>query len=216
MTSKNTILQHLRREKRLIDYCKEFPTIIEAIGDFGYTIDVLNQGLSYYNETINIAKELQIKCPILFNRVSEIYEKVSIIYYEYRQLRKLAQVALRRHPHLMPALALHERIPNHIPSWIEQAGEFYENILENERIFQLLERFNISHEKIELHYRQLKEIEELEDLNTKEDKERQRCLEEMYSSIEKLNDWTEDLRSVIRVSFDSNPDVITAINTFLN
>ncbi len=215
MTSKSTILQHLRREKRLIDYCREFPTIIEAIGDFGYTVEVLNQGQELYIITVDTAKKLQQECPILYDRVSEIYEKVSEIYYEYRQLRKLAHVALRKHPHLMPALALHERIPNHIPSWIEQADEFYESIIGNERIFQLLTRFKVNQEQLKMHYQKLKEIEELEELNTKEQKERQRCLEDMYISIEKLNDWTEDLRSIIRVSFDSNPDVITAINTFL-
>jgi hypothetical protein len=214
MSPNSTILQHLRREKRLIEFCMS-SNLLDTIAEYGYDDPRFQEGLEIYDETVYMIKTIKDDYPELFERAGDTYEGVSSIYYEYRRLRKVTKVALRRNPVLLPTLNLHERIPNHIPTWITQAGQFYSRLLESEDVLKALERFNVSDEMLIQHQLVITQLEEIEELNLKESRDFQIQLDRLYTMIEKLNNWTEDLRSIIRICFDSNPEIMSAVDNFM-
>ena len=181
------------------------PEMKAGLSNFGYTEVKLAAGKQLFDEADALVKKQkveygeQIEATKLLDDVWEAADSA------FMKTLKVARVAFQGNVKAYRALMLVEKRKGSLSGWLEQAGNFYDNILGDADLIQAMGNFNYTREKLAAERDNIAIVREKNIKQNKETGEAQDATKKRDAKLDELAGWLSDLKAIARVAFEEEP-----------
>lgn len=193
-----------------IENSRKNPTVMELIGDFGYTEEALQAA----GELRKKAEELYLgKGPKTGKKISiniQLREKINQIHRLFMVYEKMVRRDLKVNPALFREFDLSGGRDYTFSGKIKEAKGFYENLLKNEEIASFVLKYGLAQEKIQSHLTAIADIEKSRQYKALVIKESEKATQERDEVFQQLNDWWLNYKTVLIHVFTDDPQQLEA------
>jgi len=206
-----SIEQFLTTARTTVENAQSNPAIAAAVAAYGYDQTRLQQGAAL----LATAEELQA---IQLREYGDQYQ-ATVAFNEafvqadgqYTVHRKLATLALKASPVQGKQLLLHQPKKRSRSGWLQQARDFYTNLLADESIIAALTRYNLAQADLEVGQTLVSQLSDLHVAQQGEKAEAQQATQERDAALDALNDWWTEFRDVARIALAATPQYLEAL-----
>jgi hypothetical protein len=177
---------------------------IAKLSIYGFTEEVLRQGLALYQEAerLYLAKDIQVGKQVVVTK--ELKTKFKAAYKYYMKYARLFRRALRKFPEIKVALGLFGTRRRTFMGKIEEASRFFKTVLENTTVFEKVHRFAVTPETMQHGLDLFEEIKQSNDYQEMEKGESQKSTHWRNEVFEQLYDWYGEFRIAARNAFEDD------------
>lgn len=203
-----SIEDKMNRARVLINNVIDSETIKNALVEYGYDDNRINEGKTMYDtcqQSIQEKSQLyrqQYSASVKLRKISKDTHSF------YMDLFKLAKRAVKDTEELSRRLGVEARLGTSNRGWITQARAFYNIAMNDQEILPELAKFNITAEKLQQGSNLLSEVEKLDEIQEKSKGKAQEATSKRNQTLKELWSWVSDLIEVCRIAFKSNPQVL--------
>ncbi|MCP5053542.1 MAG: hypothetical protein GY940_40625 [bacterium] len=181
------------------------PDLLVELKNYTYNKDRLNLGLGMYTETYHLYHVQQqdyVAQYLAAEKLEEIFKEAKG---ELSNYRRLARLALRAQPSLMPVLGLDSEAKRTLGGWMQDARLFYSNSLDDTAIMKKLNGFGVTRTKLK---KADKLVDNVEKAAAKHEAAKGKALlatKERNKAFKDFKAWMKNFRQVCRVAFAKSP-----------
>ncbi len=208
MTKSKTLEQYYLDERIAINNANKNEEIKGFLAKFGYTDEVLQQGLNLFNAAYDLYTSQKEKYGDQYEASGEVQTLVEKSKKTHILHRKLARIAFREDPFVQKSLLLHEGTKTTLAGWLEQAKRFYNLLTKKENLYEKFSRFLITKEALQAELEKLGEIENLKMQHDVDRSHAQQATKDRDDAIEEYGIWRQDFDEVARIALEEKPELI--------
>lgn len=179
--------------------------IKKALEGYGYAEEKLLAGKKLYDEIIVLDNLRKMKYGERIAATAELNNAWETAKQQYMQTLKITRVAFRENVKADKAIFLHGVRKRTLSGWLLQARVFYDNILNDGELREILSRYGYSSERLRQESALLDQVVDKSFQQKKEIGEAQEVTEARDKKIDELAQWISDLRAVAKVAMADDP-----------
>ncbi len=203
--SKQKFESFLINSRSILNISFNTSSIKEAIGDFGYTDERLEEGKRLYDDLVEIAKLQEKKeeeKKLCFERKASFQAKVSS---EYMKYLKIARIVFNKDEEAYLALALKGQRERTYDKWYHQVSMFVNNILANEEYLKKMNSFGIKKNDIKKLRKDIDGIQRISEECTRLSARVSSIVKEKKIKMLKWQEWLSDFIKIVRIAIQDTP-----------
>jgi hypothetical protein len=179
--------------------------IKKALEGYGYAEEKLLAGKKLYDEIAVLDNLRKMKYGERIAATAELNNAWKTAKQQYMQTLKIARVAFRENVKADKAIFLKGVRKRTLSEWLIQAQVFYDNILNDGELMEILSRYGYSPERLRQKSALLAQVVDKSFQQKKEIGEAQEVTETWDKKIDELAQWISDFRAVARVALADDP-----------
>ena len=204
--SKQKFESFLVNSRSILNISFNTRSIKEAIGDFGYTDERLEEGKRLYDDLVETAELQETKeeeKKLCFERKALFQAKLSS---EYMKYLKIARIVFNKNEEAYLALALKGQRERTYDKWYHQVSVFCNNLLANEEYLRKMNSFGIKKNDIKKIKNDLEGIQHISDECTRLSAKVSSLIKDKKIRTIKWQKWLSDFIKIVRIAVqDASP-----------
>jgi hypothetical protein len=202
--SSHTIDNRLSRARLAIDNAMSDEAIKAALLPYGYDDTRLQEGKTLYDNTMTLQRTQEKEYGEQYDATAEFNKLFDDADLAYRDVIKIARIALRDKPGAWQALDLNGRRKNTIAGWLKQAQQFYTNALANADTVTAMSRFGFDQTKLQAGLDGVNAVASANAALQKEKGEAQDATKKRDAALDDLEQWLADFKVVAMIALRDN------------
>jgi cold shock CspA family protein len=182
--------------------------IKSRIAKYGYNETVLNEGLTLCKK----AETLYLSRNVLFGEQytlsANLRKKLDNLYHYYMKYVKLIRKTLKRDPNALTILGLNTQRPKTMMGLIEKAKQFFQQLLENQDIYNRIKKFTITQETLDEGQRLIDEVEQDKEYQALKISQAQDTTVQRNTTFESLYTWWTEFKQAAINACEDRPQIL--------
>ncbi len=198
--SKQKFESFLANSRSILNISFNTSSIKEAIGNFGYSDERLEEGKRLYDDLVKTAKlqeEKEEEKKLCFERKASFQSKVSS---EYMKYLKIARIVFNKNEEAYLALSLKGQRERTYDKWYHQVSVFCNNLLANSEYILQMKTFGVTKDNIENLKAELYELQRYNEECMRITASVRRIVKEKKNKMIKWQEWMSDYIKIVRIA----------------
>ena len=195
-----TIDEKINRARVAIDNALSDEPIKALLIPFGYGDAKLTEGKALYEKVIALNQK---QAKEYGEKLAATKEKDTLhdtAHQQYMDAVDLARIVFRDNVKASLALGLNGRRKETLSGWVEQATQFYSNLLADPDLISAISGFGYTQEKLQAELAQVQAVPAAMASQAKEDGESQAATKERDAAVDEMDQWMADFKVVARIA----------------
>jgi hypothetical protein len=215
LTNKTTE-KYLEDTRITLQILKEDAYVKGVILSYGYTDERLDEGIALHGQVDAIYHELITSRGEQAKSSLSLRKKFKEVSKKFSYLASIFKTAFYETPELIKELGLEGDRKRRISSFITQATNFYTNTMAKQHILDSIAQFDLTPEKLQEEFDQLKVLQDLHKQHINLMGENQRIVLELNKKLAKLRRYMKQLKTVLFMLFEEeNPQILERLGIFV-
>lgn len=208
--ARKTIAQTLEQQRVLI-FNSSKPEVASLLEVFGIDSKYRKKGELLYNEVIQLAetqKKEQQEESLSFDN---FYESKTECGVNHKRNRKIIKMVSRSDRNLQNRIKLYVPKEYAIEEWFKQVIEFYNLVLNESGLMNLLSKFGVTKEKLTADKVAVESLKPLRNEAMSEKGQAQEATRLRNAKMEELEDYCYELRTIATIALENNIQLLEAL-----
>ncbi|MCG8570212.1 MAG: hypothetical protein MJB14_08740 [Spirochaetes bacterium] len=181
-----------------------------SMEEFGYDYDRIAQGKDLYDTAHQLYLKLENNYPEDIEAADVFQELWEKAFEEYLFFLRIVRIAIRKKDNILYNFYVPQK--KSFSGWVEQAGNFYQYLLEDENILNQLINYKVTKDKLLTGQELLKQAKESWlKMTHQNDKQYQKILTERDQTIDQLAEWMHDFVGILKIALEKKPKLLEKI-----
>ena len=205
------IEEFLTAARTSLENAQNIPEVAAAVAVLGFDDTRMAAGLAY----LVAAEDLQAA---QVREYGQQYEATAAFKEAFKQAdahytihRQLASLAIRESPEQGKQLLLHQPKKRSRSGWLQQARDFYTNLLADEDLVAALTRYNLARPDLEAGQALVAQVADLHEAQQTEKSQAQQATRDRDAALDALSDWLSEFRAVAQIALAATPQYLEAL-----
>ena len=202
---KQSMAQRLMEAQVAIDNSLNNPTILNAVAAFGYDAARLQAGRALYDEVMGLAAAQE-------REYGEQYEATAVVNaawgtadLAYKKALKISRVVFKGNQKARNALGLSGSRKKTLSGWINQATNFYTNLLNTPDLIAAMTPYSYDQAKLAAEAALVQAVVAANAAQDRERGEAQEATQMRDAKMDELDQWTADYKAIAQVALSDSP-----------
>jgi len=209
--SHKTVEERLLVGRTAVENAKSDPVILAALTRYGYDAVRLDEGLGLVNGAEALHNTQKREYGEQFEATAAVKEAYETANREYGITLKLARVAFRTDVKAQQALALNGMRKRSIAGWLDQAVQFYTNLLADDALVAELSRFAYDAPRLEAEQTLVRQVAEAHAAQARETGEAQAATKARDAALDALDEWMYTFYEVAKAALEEDVQLLEKI-----
>ena len=188
----------------------EVEAIANALKDYGYTPERIQEGRDLYQAVLNAQQQQQQNYGNQYRASSTLSEQRDNLIEAFNKHRKIARIAIADRGQAQ-TLALNAPRPRNLPTTFAQIKQFYSNALNTPAILEILAQYNITKQACQAALNNLNEVE-----STTAERERHKGTAQAATQtrdrlMQDLDKWMRDFKAIAKIALEDQPQLLESL-----
>ena len=202
---KQSMAQRLMEAQVAIDNSLNNPTILNAVAAFGYDATRLQAARALYDEVMGLVAAQE-------REYGEQYEATAVVNaawgtadLAYKKALKISRVVFKGNQKARNALGLSGSRKKTLSGWINQATNFYTNLLNTPDLIAAMTPYSYDQAKLEAEAALVQAVVAANAAQDRERGEAQEATQVRDAKMDELDQWTADYKAIAQVALSDSP-----------
>ena len=208
--ARKTIAQTLEQQRVLI-FNSSKPEVASLLESFGIDSKYLQKGEILYNEVIQLSetqKKEQQEESLAFDN---FYESKTECEVNHKRNRKIIKMVSRSDRNLQNRIKLYVPKEYAIEEWFKQVLEFYNLVLNESELLNVLSKFGVTKEKLTADKLAVESLKPLRNEAMSEKGQAQEATRLRNTKMEELEDYCYELRTIATIALENNIQLLETL-----
>ncbi|MCG8578291.1 MAG: hypothetical protein MI866_00140 [Bacteroidales bacterium] len=126
----------------------------------------------------------------------------------YNTFVAIGRIALKDDQAAITTLLLGKSKPRTLSGWLKRTGNFYNNLLSNDKWLAAYASYNITEEQLREGLNQVKNVSSYAEVIMREKGDAQSATKARDAKLDALNEWVMDYLSIVKIALDDEPQLL--------
>jgi hypothetical protein len=197
--------QRLMEAQVAIDNSLNNPTILNAVTAFGYDAARLQAGRALYDEVMGLAAAQEREYGEQYGATAVVNAAWETADLAYKKALKISRVVFKGNQKARNALGLSGSRKKTLSGWINQATNFYTNLLNTPDLIAAMTPYSYDQAKLEAEAALVQAVVAANAAQDRERGEAQEATQVRDAKMDELDQWTADYKAIAQVALSDSP-----------
>jgi hypothetical protein len=175
---------------------------------YGYNDTVLNEGLTLCKKAESLFLARNVLFGEQYTLSANLRKKLENLYHYYMKYVKLVRKTLKRDPNALEILGLNSQRPKSMIGLIEKSKQFFQQLLQNQDIYNRIKKFTISQDTLNEGQRLIDEVEQDKEYQALKISEAQDTTVQRNETFQSLFDWWSEFKQAAINACEDRPQIL--------
>lgn len=200
-----SIAQQLLDAELAINNTLASPTILAAVGTYGYTAIRMQTAKALFQEALELTEKQKKEYGDQYEATAGVQRAWDEAAVAYAASLKIARIAFRGNNAARNALGLEGIRKQSLSGWLSEARRFYNNMLRDAELMAAMETFNYTEAKFEAEAALVEAVAAASELQHRERGVAQETTKLRDEKLDALMQWLADFKAIAEIALADSP-----------
>lgn len=200
-----SIAQQLLDAELAINNTLASPTILAAVGTYGYTATRMQTAKALFQEALELTEKQKKEYGDQYEATAGVQRAWDEAAVAYAASLKIARIAFRGNNAARNALGLEGIRKQSLSGWLSEARRFYNNMLRDAELMAAMETFNYTEAKFEAEAALVEAVAAASELQHRERGVAQETTKLRDEKLDELMQWLADFKAIAEIALADSP-----------
>ncbi len=200
-----SIAQQLLDAELAINNTLASPTILAAVGTYGYTAIRMQTAKTLFQEALELTEKQKKEYGDQYEATAGVQRAWDEAAVAYAASLKIARIAFRGNNAARNALGLEGIRKQSLSGWLSEARRFYNNMLRDAELMAAMETFNYTEAKFEAEAALVEAVAAASELQHRERGVAQETTKLRDEKLDALMQWLADFKAIAEIALADSP-----------
>ena len=200
-----SIAQQLLDAELAINNTLASPTILAAVGTYGYTATRMQTAKALFQEALELTEKQKKEYGDQYEATAGVQRAWDEAAVAYAASLKIARIAFRGNNAARNALGLEGIRKQSLSGWLSEARRFYNNMLRDAELMAAMETFNYTEAKFEAEAALVEGVAAASELQHRERGVAQETTKLRDEKLDALMQWLADFKAIAEIALADSP-----------